>query len=74
MSENVATLIVNGLSLYALLGLTTALIFVLGGVGRIDPTAKTMPIRARLLVAPGIVGLWPLMLVKFVRQKEPPLS
>lgn len=74
MSEGTATLIINGLGLYALFGLMTALVFAFGGVGRIDPAAKTMPIRARLLVMPGIIGLWPLMLVKLARQKEPPVS
>lgn len=76
MSEAAANLLVSGLGIYALLGLLVGLIFVCGGAGRIDPAAKGkgLPVRARLLILPGIIGLWPLMLLKLFVQKEPPIS
>ena len=76
MSETVAELIVLGLGVYALLGLLVGLVFMFGGAGRIDPAAKGkgLPFRVRLLVLPGIIGLWPLMLTKLMTQKEPPVS
>ena len=76
MSEATAELIVLAFGLYALLGLLIGLVFMFGGAGRIDPAAKGkgLPFRVRLLILPGIIGLWPLMLTKLMTQKEPPVS
>ncbi|MEO0549391.1 MAG: hypothetical protein AAFZ91_05675 [Pseudomonadota bacterium] len=76
MSENLANLIVSGGGLYLLIGLIVALIYVFGGAGRIDPAAKGkgLPLRVRLLIIPGVMGLWPIMLTKLFTQKEPPVS
>ena len=76
MSEALASSIVMALGIYAALGLLTGLIYMFGGAGKIDPAAKGkgMPFRARLIILPGIIGLWPLMLKKLVTQSEPPIS
>jgi len=76
MNEAAAEMLVMGLGLYALIGLLVGLAYMFGGAGRIDPAAKGkgLPVRVRLLILPGIVGLWPLMLTKLFTQKEPPVS
>ena len=76
MSEPAAELLVLALGVYFGLGLLVGLAFMFGGAGRIDPAAKGkgLPIRVRLLILPGVLGLWPLMLVKLFTQKEPPVS
>ncbi len=76
MSIETAGYLVTGLGLYAALGLVVALIYMFGGAGRIDPAAKGkgMPLRARLLIMPGVIGLWPVMVAKLFTQKEPPVS
>lgn len=76
MSEMAANLLVSGLGLYGLIGLIVALIYMFGGAGRIDPAAKGtgMPLPVRLMIMPGVIGLWPLMLSKLLRQKGPPVS
>lgn len=76
MSETTASVIVAIFGVYLALGVLVGLAYMFGGAGRIDPAAKGkgLPLRARLLVFPGIVGLWPLMLGKLVTQKEPPVS
>ena len=76
MTEALANLIVGALGLYFVLGLIVGLIFIFGGAGKIDPAAKGkgLPWRVRLLILPGIVGLWPVMLTKLFTQKEPPVS
>ncbi len=76
MSEAAAETLVLGLGVYALIGLLVGLIYMFGGAGRIDPAArgKGLPYRVRLLILPGIAGLWPLMLFKLFTQKEPPVS
>jgi len=76
MSESAAEILVLALGIYAAIGLLIALVFAFGGAGRIDPAAKGkgMPIRVRLMILPGVVGLWPVMLTKLLTQKEPPVS
>ncbi|NQY96803.1 MAG: hypothetical protein HRT82_06545 [Henriciella sp.] len=76
MSEAAAETLVLALGIYALIGVLVGLIYMFGGAGRIDPAAKGkgLPLRVRLLVFPGIAGLWPLMLTKLFTQKEPPVS
>ena len=76
MTEALANLIVGALGLYFALGLIVGLIFIFGGAGKIDPAAKGkgLPWRVRLLILPGVVGLWPIMLTKLFTQKEPPVS
>lgn len=76
MSETAAETLVLGLGIYAAIGLFVGLIYMFGGAGRIDPAAKGkgLPFRVRLLILPGIAGLWPLMLTKLFTQKEPPIS
>ena len=76
MSEGAAELLVLCLGIYAAIGVLIGLIFVFGGAGRIDPAAKGkgLPARVRLMIIPGVAGLWPLMLIKFLTQKEPPIS
>ncbi|MEM8785919.1 MAG: hypothetical protein AAGF19_08710, partial [Pseudomonadota bacterium] len=66
----------TGLGVYGLAGLLVGVLYLFGGAGRIDPNArgKGLPIRVRLLILPGIVGLWPLMLAKLFTQTEPPIS
>ncbi|MEO1189264.1 MAG: hypothetical protein AAFW60_09325 [Pseudomonadota bacterium] len=76
MSEAAANLIVTAIGVYFAIGVLVGLIYMFGGAGRIDPAAKGkgLPFRVRLLILPGIIGLWPLMLVKLFAQKEPPIS
>ena len=74
MTVELASLIVTLFGLYIAIGAVFALYFVTLGASRIDPAAKGMPIQARLLIFPGVMGLWPLMLVKSLTQKAPPVS
>ncbi|MEL6366518.1 MAG: hypothetical protein AAFR91_12630 [Pseudomonadota bacterium] len=73
--QTAQTLVAIG-SAYFGVGLLVALIYMFGGAGKIDPAARGrgMPPSVRLLIAPGVIGLWPLMLYKFAVQKAPPVS
>ena len=55
-------------------GAVFALGFAIWGAARIDPTARGMPIAARLLILPGAAALWPLLLWKCVLRQPPPVS
>lgn len=74
MNLALANLIVTCAGLYLAAGLCFAALFVVFGVAKIDPGAKQMPIRARLIILPGATLLWPLMLVKWFTQSEPPAA
>ncbi len=62
------------LAVYVAVGAPLAAVIVCLGLGRIDADARSMPWSARLLILPGLVALWPLMLVKCLKQKAPPVS
>lgn len=64
--------ILTGFWAYCGAGAAVALIFVLYGIDRIDPAAKGA-YAVRPLLVPGLVILWPLVLVRWValaRQKD----
>ena len=62
----VVTQILSGLALYVGAGLVFALAFLSIGVGRIDPSARGSGLGFRLTILPGVVALWPLMLVRWI--------
>jgi len=74
MSIATAGIIVSAFGLYFAIGFVFALAFVTFGAQKIDPAAQGMPLRARLLILPGVMALWPLMAFKWLRQTEPPLT
>ncbi|MEM7767203.1 MAG: hypothetical protein AAF253_06905 [Pseudomonadota bacterium] len=74
MTIAAAETLVTLLAAYAAIGALVALITVTIGAARIDPGARGMPLQARLLIFPGALLLWPLMLAKLITQKAPPVS
>ena len=74
MSVAAASLLVTVLGTYFAIGALVALVYALGGARRIDPDAAAMTWGARLLIIPGVAGLWPLMLAKLLTQSRPPVS
>ena len=61
----IAILMIIGL--YALLGLVVGLAFVLRGVNRVDTAAGASPFIFRIMILPGCVGLWPVVLLKWIK-------
>ncbi len=60
-------LFLAAIGLYAICGVVFALVFVWAGVVRMDPAVGDSPRMVRVLFVPGIAGLWPVMLVKWIR-------
>ena len=52
---------------YVAAGLMFAVAFVLRGVQRVDPDAREGTWGFRLVIFPGSVALWPLLLSRWVR-------
>lgn len=57
---------------YVAAGLVFALAFVTVGVQRVDTAAQGAPWGFRLLILPGAVALWPLLMARWVRGAGPP--
>jgi len=63
------------LSLYVALGIVFAVAFVSVGVKRTDSQAVGTGVGFRILIFPGSVAFWPLLLGRWARGKaEPPLE
>ena len=72
LSERIASWIVGGLTVYAAVGVVFALLFVTRGVNRIDPVARESPWGFRVMIFPGSVALWPVLLKRWVLGRQPP--
>ena len=55
------------LLVYTSICLLVGLGFVMRGVDRVDPVAADSPLIFRLVILPGCVGLWPVVLLKWAR-------
>ena len=75
MFERIAVLFVDALSLYVALGVVFTVAFVFVGVKRIDSQAVGTGLGFRVLIFPGSVAFWPLLLRRWARGiVEPPLE
>ena len=63
----VAEAVVIALAIYGAAGAVFAVPFALRGAGAIDPAAKGGTWGFCVLTFPGVVALWPFMLVKWMR-------
>lgn len=52
---------------YIAIGVLFAAAFVTVGVSRIDAAAHGSPIAFRLIIAPGVVALWPYLAYRWLR-------
>ena len=59
-----AELIVEAATIYAVAGVVIAVLFLVVGIDRVDPAARGA-YAFRPMVAPGVVLLWPLVLVRW---------
>lgn len=63
------------LSIYVLLGIVFALCFIFAGIERVDAAAKQSAWGFRLMIVPGVIALWPLLAVRWMRGAgHPPLE
>jgi hypothetical protein len=62
MYQQLVERFVFALYAYALLGTLFACVFVTRGLSRIDPGARGAGVKFRLVIFPGVIALWPLLL------------
>lgn len=60
-----ATIIIDAVLVYAVIGAALALAFLLWGIDRIDPAANGS-YAFRPLLLPGLVLLWPLVAARWI--------
>ncbi len=60
------SLIVGVVAAYLAIGLLFGIFFAFKGAALLDPVATGAPLGFRILVLPGAVALWPLLLVKLL--------
>lgn len=73
MAEHFVIVLIHALYLYALLGALFAAAFVAVGVQRLDEQAAGSGWGFRLLIFPGAVAFWPLLLRRWISgQRVPP--
>ena len=73
MSVELATWIVRLLGLYVLGGLAFLPLFLARGAKRIDPVAGEGTWGFKVMIAPGVVALWPILLKRWLGGAvEPP--
>ena len=65
MAPSLAVLVVGLAGLYVTAGAVFAIPFIIRGVERIDPLAAGSPWSFRLLLVPGTVVFWPLLLLRW---------
>ncbi|MCB0558036.1 MAG: hypothetical protein H6573_10020 [Lewinellaceae bacterium] len=68
--EAFVTLVVNLFLFYLLLGLLFALVFAWKGAGAIDAKAIQASWFFKLLILPGAMALWPLLLTKWIAKSK----
>ncbi len=72
MYEHLANAFVIAVYAYVALGALTGVLIV-SGLGRVDSEARGSGAGFRIIIFPGIIALWPLMLKRFVQGRgEPP--
>ena len=74
-SVALAQALVNIAAVYLVLGLAFAILFVIWGVGKIDPAATNGTWGFRVIILPGVMLLWPLLAGRWWRgAHSPPLE
>jgi len=73
MLEQIASVMVVAFYAYAAIGFLFALAFVAVGVKRLDAQAVGTSLGFRLLIFPGSIAFWPILLRRWLAGKtEPP--
>jgi hypothetical protein len=67
-------ILIDIIGYYFSTGLLFALPFALGGVQTMDPKAKGATLGFRILLVPGTVIFWPLLLSKLISSRKKPMQ
>ena len=63
------TVILSLLGIYFLIGILFAIAFVTKGIKTVDPSTVGASLIFKMMVFPGSIGLWPVLLRKWMKAK-----
>ena len=69
--DTLVTTLLAVLGIYVLMGLLFAVPFVFAGAKRIDPPAGDTGLGFKLLILPGSMVFWPLLLKRWIKRTPP---
>lgn len=72
MDLTLARALVGAVAAYLAVGVVFAVPLLLRGLSRLDPDARGSSAGFRLIIAPGVVALWPLLAWRWARGSGPP--
>lgn len=70
MIETIANIVLLALGLYLAIGIVFYAFFINKGVHKIDSDVKSAPLLMKLLIAPGTIALWPVLLKKSRKENK----
>jgi hypothetical protein len=56
--------------LYAAAGVVIAVVFLALGVTRVLPTPASVSLGARIILFPGVIALWPFVLMRWMKSRR----
>jgi len=65
--DNLIIIFVNAFQIYLLVGLLFSIVFLWKGLTKIDANANGTNFGFKLLIIPGTIALWPMLLYKWVK-------
>jgi uncharacterized membrane protein YphA (DoxX/SURF4 family) len=63
--ETIVSILLTAAGFYLLAGLLFALLFLWKGISKVDEDAAGSGVFFKILVLPGVVALWPVLLLKW---------
>lgn len=66
------TWFLTAVAIYLIIGVLFGIYFVAAGVERIDKAARGAPLGFRIVILPGTVALWPLLIGRLLRGSPSP--
>ena len=58
------------LEIYFLIGILFGIVFIFKGIGQVDEDAKGSSIATRLLLLPGSIAFWSVLLIKWIKSRK----
>ncbi len=67
---SIANWMLTGVSIYLALGLVFAALFLIFGIRKVDAASIGAPVSFKLVILPGVVVLWPFLLIKWLFRRQ----
>ncbi|MDF1698491.1 MAG: hypothetical protein P1U56_21750 [Saprospiraceae bacterium] len=68
--ETIVQFLILAFFIYILLGVVIAITAQRSGLKKIDPSVEGAGLGFRMLTFPGIVGFWPIILIKWIKSNR----